>query len=90
MYDNPNKFAQNPQRRAPNQWKVDNLLYQIVLANAQKTGHEPLIQRVEQMKTGTRHDLAVVANPIARAAKGRIDATTIDIDAMLKQGEIKV
>ena len=82
-HHNPNKFAQDPQRRAPAGWKVDNWLYRTVLTNAQRTGYQPLIDRIRQMKDGPRHDLILIANEVARAAKGVVAPESVDIDTLL-------
>lgn len=80
---NKNKFAQDPQRRPPAGWKVDKWFFKSVLVKATRTGHQPLIDRVKQMENSTQHELTLVADIIARAAKGFVDPTSIDIDAIL-------
>jgi hypothetical protein len=84
-YQNPNKFAQDPQRRPPSGWKVENRLFQTVLASAIRTGYAPLIARVQQMQDAPRRDLVRIMNHVARAAKGLEDPAAIDIDVMLQQ-----
>jgi len=81
---NHNKFAQDPQRRAPAGWKVDNWLYRTVLTNAQRTGCQALITRVAQMKDAPRHELVLIADVVARAARGLVVAETVDIDTILE------
>jgi hypothetical protein len=80
-----NKFAQNPQRRPPAGWKVENWFFKTVLTQARRTNYPPLIQRVEQMKDAKRHDLVIISDRIARAANGLEDPALIDIDSMLEQ-----
>lgn len=84
-----NQWAHNPQRRPPTGWKTSNWMFRTVLTQAKRAGYQPLIHRVEQMNTASRHELALVLDPIARAAKGDIDPATIDIDAILEEDKNK-
>lgn len=77
-------YKKDPQKRPPKGWRVENTLFQSVLARAMRTNYQPLIERVKQMRYADRHDLVKIHDIISDAAKGEIAPESIDIDKLLE------
>lgn len=83
IYRKKNKFAQDPQRRPPPGWRVENMTYQRMLADAQRTGCQSLIEQVEALRDAERSDQYKVSTIVSDALKGRIEPATVDLQGVI-------
>jgi len=78
-------YHEDPQKRPPPGWKVKNILYQRMLAEAQRVGHIGLLEQVKKFEQASHDDIAVVMNAVTSAAKGDKDPDEINLSALLEK-----
>jgi len=66
-------------------WTVNNVLYQRLLVQAQRTQCQSLIDQVKAMHDASRADLVTVLEPVSQAAKGRVDPDTLNLQEILSR-----
>lgn len=78
-------YKRDPQKHAPPGWEIKNIHYLRLLTLAQRTGCKPLIAQVKALKSAPRSDIVLIMEQVARAAKGEIDPTTLDLQKMITE-----
>jgi len=78
-------YHKDPQKRPPKGWKVKNILYQRMLAEAQRVGHPGLLEQVKKFEQASHDDIAVVMNTVTSAAKGEKNPDEINLSALLEK-----
>lgn len=78
-------YHKDPQKRPPPGWKVKNILYQRMLAEAQRVGHPGLLEQVKEFEQASHDDIAVVMDAVTSAAKGDKNPDEINLSALLEQ-----
>lgn len=80
-----NPHREDPTKKPPPGWKVENILWQRMMTQAVRTGCQSLIDQVDALKEAFRGDLVIVMETITRAAKGEIDPETLNLQQMIDE-----
>lgn len=78
-----NHHREDPTKKPPPGWKVENILWQRMMTQAVRTGCQSLIDQVDALKEAFRGDLVIVMEIVTQATKGDVDPKSLNLHQII-------